>query len=666
MSASAACPPRDHVLLIGIDAYSGCPPLRGCVNDIDAVQRVLIDRLGVAGTDIRRLASPLSGTVHPVDEGVTERQATLAAIREELARLGSDEVEEQDRVFIYHAGHGTQVRVVEPGTGTIHTREALLPRDHVVDLTPQFLFDWELNGLLAGIAARTRQVVFVLDACCSRGATRGELDGARHQARWVDIRDPYVPPPDSPPPPARGERGVKGGLLATVQTCQVIASCQDDELARESDDTHGVRHGELTRALVRRLEELPAEALRELRWGRIWYSVYADVAAANPAQHPWISGGLARRVFGGPPEDAHAGYSVTRDGDIYRLQVGSLFGVTPGAELQVYGSEPPKLPDVGSDEDRALRPHHIVVTSATPSTAEAESTGDLFEPDPGARARLVKAGEAARLRVGISPPSAAIEDLLLPSPLLALAPALDESDVALVQRRDGAWALVDGVFGTGEAPDEPWLAVVRPAQLGSLRRLVEHYYWYSMPLRVAKACTDLPRALHLGVHDARDAAALSASDAQNPDRLPELPPGTGAPTVLAVGDTGDKGAQVCFVVRNRSALPLDVTLLACNNSGFVDSLSQKTIPASGAHVFWSGDTLKSPFPITRLPGRSTCVDRLVAIGTTDRGAPLAHLEVLDSFEEVTRGTTREIPRPRRPQTLPLWTAAVATLRLIPR
>ena len=32
--------PRFHVLLIGIDAYT-VKPLRGCVNDIDAVQRLL-------------------------------------------------------------------------------------------------------------------------------------------------------------------------------------------------------------------------------------------------------------------------------------------------------------------------------------------------------------------------------------------------------------------------------------------------------------------------------------------------------------------------------------------------------------------------------------------------------------------------------------------------
>ena len=48
-------PGRHHVLLIGIDAYDGGGMLTGCVNDIDAVQRLLIDRVGVPRDHIRGL-----------------------------------------------------------------------------------------------------------------------------------------------------------------------------------------------------------------------------------------------------------------------------------------------------------------------------------------------------------------------------------------------------------------------------------------------------------------------------------------------------------------------------------------------------------------------------------------------------------------------------------
>ena len=55
-------PPRHHVLLIGIDAYDGGGMLSGCVNDIDVVQRLLIDRVGVP--DI--LGDPLDSGAHPL------------------------------------------------------------------------------------------------------------------------------------------------------------------------------------------------------------------------------------------------------------------------------------------------------------------------------------------------------------------------------------------------------------------------------------------------------------------------------------------------------------------------------------------------------------------------------------------------------------------------
>ena len=51
MLETNARPPRDHVLLIGIDAYDGINPLQGCVNDIDVIQRILIDKLGIAHYD---------------------------------------------------------------------------------------------------------------------------------------------------------------------------------------------------------------------------------------------------------------------------------------------------------------------------------------------------------------------------------------------------------------------------------------------------------------------------------------------------------------------------------------------------------------------------------------------------------------------------------------
>ena len=58
-----AAAPKFHVLLVGIDSYKS-RPLHGCVNDIDAVQRLLIESAGIEGELITRLASPHLGDKH--------------------------------------------------------------------------------------------------------------------------------------------------------------------------------------------------------------------------------------------------------------------------------------------------------------------------------------------------------------------------------------------------------------------------------------------------------------------------------------------------------------------------------------------------------------------------------------------------------------------------
>src|SRR4029079_1997348 len=102
--------PRYHVLLIGVDHYKD-RALRGCVNDIDAVQRILLgERMNVPAASIRRLVSPLPGTDH--DTTVPERPASLDNVRGALMDLANPEtVLAGDRVFIYYSGHGSRVDV---------------------------------------------------------------------------------------------------------------------------------------------------------------------------------------------------------------------------------------------------------------------------------------------------------------------------------------------------------------------------------------------------------------------------------------------------------------------------------------------------------------------------------------------------------------------------
>jgi hypothetical protein len=640
-----------HVLLIGIDAYDGGGALMGCVNDIDAVQRLLIDRVGIARNRITRLAAPRMGTVHETD--VPERLPTLDNLRGEFSRLGTESVAPCDRVLIYYSGHGTQCLVADE-SGRRFSREAILPKDKIRGAERRMLFDWELNEYLARIAARAMAVTVILDCCSSAGATRAAFDEASVQDRFWHTEGVYRLEPGEGVP---GDlvRGMTGAA-SRVSKCLVVAACQDDERARESAGDGESANGELTRALVRRLTDLPASELADLRWGRIWRTVQADVRKANPRQNPWLSGGFGRRVFGfGPDEEGDQGFTVVPADTKYRVDVGTLAGVTEGAEIAIYGPIPPTFPPLDSSADHAARKGLLQVCRAERATCEADAMGSFDLPEA-ARGRLCKAGRDARLRVALAPHDARVADCLAKSPLVELATGGD-ADLTLARRSDGGWALTDDVHGTGEEPGEPLLAVIPANRLDLVLATVEHYHAYSAPLRIARGCCDLPNQLRLWLLDC-NGVQLTPDEAQNPD-LPQVEAGRHAPYEVAAGD------HLCAVVENGSDDDLSVALIDCAPSGRVLILGEKRIPKRSRHAFWYEDILGNSFVASLPAGQSVGVDRLVAIGTTRCDVSLRHLARAGSFEDMfsLQRACRDLGLTRSAPPVERWTSALTALRI---
>ena len=627
-----------HALLIGIDAYDGDGSLHGCVNDIDAIQRALVDRLAVPRERITRLASPRHGDAHQTD--VPEQPANLQQIRAAFDHLAGDAVARDDRVFIYYSGHGTRA-VLRNASGKRYTREALLPKDKISGPIRRFFYDWQLNEAIARISGRCSSVTVILDCCCSSGATRGEQDVADRY--WPTRSEESVEESESTLSTARG---ITQGLLGLVDRCQVIAACRSDEKAREMSDEQGRTQGNLTRALCRQLALIADGALADLRWGHIWRAIEADVQMANRYQHPWISGSFARRVFGGDPDAAgDVGFGIVEANGIYRVDAGTLAGVTEGAEIAVYGPEPPEFPALQSAQDEAARLGILQVTKADPASAEAVSKGPLSLVN-GARGRLSKSGVAAKLRVALNPHDADWAAELAKSPLLELA---DGADLTLVRTSEG-WALTDDIHGVEQG--DPFLAIIPLAMKAAARRVVEHYYHYSAPLRMAKACRDLPSMLRLRILDC-SSAELSGENAQSPN-LPEVAPGSRAPYELA------NGGKVCFVVENEAPYELSVSLFDLAHSGKVLLLGEERMARNSQHAFWANNTLGQPFEMRISPGRDV-VDRIVALATTRDDVSLRHMVRNKSFEEaleVTRGARTDAAA-----TAEMWTSAVTALRV---
>jgi hypothetical protein len=634
---------RHHVLLIGIDAYDGDGSLNGCVNDIDAIQRLLLDRVGVRPEHITRLASPHANTRH--ETTVPDQLPTLANIRTALEQLGSDQVAAGDRVLVYYSGHGTQC-IVEDDSGRRFAREALLPKDKVSYGERQFLFDWEINQAVARIAARTPRTTVILDCCSSAGATRGVSVVKATDRFWPTTEEVTVER-------VRLDSSTSGVVasLGRVDQCQVINACRDDQRARESLGSDGLAHGELTRALVALLSGYETAELLDLHWGRVWRPLDAAVRAANPHQAPWLFGRFGCRMFGfGPDEDGDFGYSVVQVPDGFEIDAGTLHGVTEAAEIGVYDALPARFPERGTDEDKRARVGRIRITRALRAKSYGTAVAD-FELPGAPRGRLIAAGQGARLRVRLDPVDPALAELIT-----AAAPSVElvssDEEVALVRRADQSWTLVDDVHGT---EPEPVLAIVP--------RVLEHYLAYITPLRMARACTDLPGML-----------AISVLDCNGPKLDPDAAQVAALPVVREIR----AGDCVCFAIDNFSDVDLWVSLFDCAASGRVHLLGEPQLPAATTRpdgttipsraVVWRGATLGEPFPASLPKGRTVAVDRLVAIGTTSAGTSLRALVRQDSFDELIDGPVKRggLPQTRSAEVVEQWTSAVTSTRMTPR
>ncbi len=661
-----------HVLLIGIDAYEH-KPLKGCVNDIDSVQRLLLERAKIPADRITRLVSPHSDYVSPMT--VEARAATLENIVAALARLGSDDVAATDRVFIYYAGHGTRLEVDDGGTaafrGTFSRfREALVPVDGSL-IGPTVLFDHELNELLANITKRTRAVTVVLDCCHSSGATRS-LEPSGGNTRFIDLsEDGGVPGPVtisddraqlvSAAVRSQAPTAVDSADSAHVEDCQIVAACLNHELAKETPKKLAEgeqRGGLLTRSLIAALTEIPDDELTTATWGRFWNQVRAKVETdpETPEQHSWISGGLAREWLAGLPNDGDVGLGIERtqgQANEYLINAGTIAGVTTGARIAVYGLEPFKFPTLGTADDEAARVGSLLeVTEASPASAKAVAMGEPFDLPVGARGRLVQAGEAERLRCAVVPDDPAIVAALRESDLLEVT-TNERATARLERQEDGTWVLTDDVHGA--RPGDPVLARFRPDEIvGEARRVVEHYLRYAGPIRMAQRCGDLPNALEITL---LDCPKEKQSDGKIPDseiaNLPELTRESDGSYALR------EGQDYCIRIRNTSREQLLVHLFNSDASGKVGLLGQQEIDGNVEQHFWLDSETGVPL-YNEVPVGDQCIDRFVAIGTTDEKADLKYLVETGEFRG---GTTRAVGGRRQPAPpAEQWTAVSLILR----
>ena len=645
---------RYHALLIGIDNYPGHTPLKGCVNDVDAVQGLLLDGLGLSPDDIVRLDAPRPDTTH--DTRVPREHATLANIEAALDQLASSRVAAGDRVFLYFSGHG-YCRPRADGGRTMQ-QEALVPMDVMGDGFYRMLFDYQINHYLEAITKRTPSVSVVIDCCFGSGVTRG---GDVGQIRCLEL------PRDARFETTRGAPA-HAPLARRIDNCHVVTACLAYETSKELPDEHGVYAGVFTNAFIRAVRDSGCDS-RALRWADIWQPMAAHAERLNPDQHAWMDGNAARAVFGGPPVERDPGLPVRYVDGAYHIAAGTLVDVTEDAVLAVYGPSTVHFPALGSEADLAARLGKLVVLSADRGTAIAQLHGDAFALPGDARARLVKPGIAARLRYDLEPADHAPPAML---DGLARSPMIDRHIGASVRLVHHArhWFVTDDLHGTGKTGDgRPVLFAIPDAEAAHARHVLEHYATYARPIAMARTLAGAGEVQIGGLEirvlsrptSTRDRiAAQSAGFDPAHGGLPALPETSPSSFDLTEGD------EVAVAIYNTTDRNLRVALFDAAPSGKVYQLGDQAIRPGHHFVYWNGGNIDIPYTMNAPDGRRDAwIERVIAIGRSEPAGELSYLSIPTSLQDALEGGPAAPTQPElgRTGTAAHWTAAQAILTI---
>lgn len=141
-----------RALVIGINKYENASPLQYAVNDAQEISETLVSELGFDKNNIICL---------------TDEKATKANILKSYFRFSKDDVEIDDRLFVFFAGHGHTIQGVRGEVGF------LVPYDANMEDYSTFIRWDELTKNAELI--RAKHILFVMDACYGGLAVHRDL-----------------------------------------------------------------------------------------------------------------------------------------------------------------------------------------------------------------------------------------------------------------------------------------------------------------------------------------------------------------------------------------------------------------------------------------------------------------------------------------------------------
>jgi pimeloyl-ACP methyl ester carboxylesterase len=348
-----------YALLVGINDYpAGVAKLAGCINDVDNVDNLLLDRFDKSDLAIEVLK----------DSDAT-RENVIERFRSHLGRAKDGDV-----ALFHYCGHGARWYAA-PEFQEFYTNgldEGLV----CVDSRLQGGFDLadkELAALLAELSRNDPHIAVVLDCCHSGSGTRGADEFRGLQARVTDTVA-------TPRPLDSYLDGYYAGLRRRGEPMSIpasrhilLAACDRSQTAKETRDRSGV----FTSTLVEVLDKSGGD----LTYADLFVRCRAAVRTRADDQTPQFEA-LGRfnaqaGFLGRTASFSARRYSVYFEGDAWKVDCGAIHGAPTEPEKTVAFSLYP--------EDDHARPAGTAVTvQVGPQKSELKLD---FESDPALRYR---------------------------------------------------------------------------------------------------------------------------------------------------------------------------------------------------------------------------------------------------------------------------------------
>lgn len=319
-----------YALLVGINKYPvQIPQLQGCVNDIEAIDTFLKERLSK-----ETISKGISKHIKILINEEATYQAVIDNFKNHLGQAS-----EKDTVLFYYAGHGSQEPAPEEFWDIEPDRlnETLVCYDSRT-ANGKDLADKELAYLIGKVAEKNPHIIVILDCCHSGSGTRDPMlqteerripksNRQRPLNSYVfaasEIND-LAPATRSPNDNPSGWNFSRGRHV-------VFSACRDFETAKELLTQDGKKHGAFSYYLLDALSQTNGSFSYRDLFQRTNALIRSNVAAQSPLMESTVSEDLELPFLGsGTVAERQPYFTVSYCKDLasWTMNGGAIHGIS--------------------------------------------------------------------------------------------------------------------------------------------------------------------------------------------------------------------------------------------------------------------------------------------------------------------------------------------------